>query len=204
MREIKEKAQAVIDRYAPGLAEKGLKILLAKRYFESAVLERSGTTGGSVIFDSIDRARDRKKEEENYHHEKNKYHVLIMTVIPTETSVISRGDCREYVFVLKKVERAHLGLEPRRIAYEEEKILSKIEKRLTTLLKKAEKMPSKNVCRETIWDTIRYSMSMKYQFKKRVLGKELETWALIWGIAMVVLALALLLGVWLAKKVGLF
>ena len=41
MKELKEKAQALIDKYTPELSSKGLKILLSKRYFESEVMERS-------------------------------------------------------------------------------------------------------------------------------------------------------------------
>ena len=65
MKELKEKAQALIDKHTPELSSKGLKILLSKRYFESEVMERSGVHGVGAIFNSIDRARDHKKEKEN-------------------------------------------------------------------------------------------------------------------------------------------
>ncbi|MBR2464444.1 MAG: hypothetical protein IKB41_03305 [Clostridia bacterium] len=38
MKELKEKAQAFIDKYSPELAAKGLKILLSKRYFDFILL----------------------------------------------------------------------------------------------------------------------------------------------------------------------
>ena len=47
MKELKEKAQALVDKYTPDLAEKGIKILVSKRYFEEAVQERSGTVGAA-------------------------------------------------------------------------------------------------------------------------------------------------------------
>jgi hypothetical protein len=34
---IKEQVQALVDRHSPSLAEKGIKILVTKRYFEDNV-----------------------------------------------------------------------------------------------------------------------------------------------------------------------
>ena len=96
MKELKEKAQALIDKYTPELSSKGLKILLSKRYFESEVRERSGVHGVGAIFNSIDRARDRKKEKENgYNYVKNRYHYFVLTVCPIKKNMIKREECRE-------------------------------------------------------------------------------------------------------------
>ena len=75
MKELKEKAQALIDKYTPELSSKGLKILLSKRYFESNVSERSsGYYAIGTILNSIDRVRDHKEEKENgYNYVKNRY-----------------------------------------------------------------------------------------------------------------------------------
>ena len=94
MKELKEKAQALIDKYSPELAAKGLKILLSKRYFESKVGERSGMHGVGAIFNSIDRARDRKEEKEKgYNYERNRYHYFVLTVCPMEKNSLCREDC---------------------------------------------------------------------------------------------------------------
>ena len=100
MQELKEKAQALIDQYSPELADKGLKILLSKRYFESEVFERSGVHGVGAIFNSIDRARDHKEEKEKgYNYERNRYHYFVLTVCPIEKSALRRENCREYAGV---------------------------------------------------------------------------------------------------------
>ena len=55
MKELKEKAQALIDKHTPELSSKGLQILLSKRYFESNVSERSsGYYATGMILNSID------------------------------------------------------------------------------------------------------------------------------------------------------
>ncbi|MBE6531503.1 MAG: hypothetical protein E7679_05405 [Ruminococcaceae bacterium] len=202
MKELKEKAQALIDKYTPELSSKGLKILLSKRYFESEVGERSGGHGVcAIIFNSIDRARDHKEEKKKgYNYEKNKYHYFILTLCPTEKNAFRREECREYAFILKKVERAHVGQEPRRVLYREEKILSKIEKQILKILKKAEKSSAQKVCQNNIIDAFRYAMTAKYEYKERFLGKESFSWEMIFISAFCVLVFGSMFIIWLFTK----
>ena len=202
MKELKEKAQALIDKYTPELSSKGLKILLSKRYFESNVSERSSVyyaTG--MILNSIDRARDRKKEKENgYNYVKNRYHYFVLTVCPIEKNMIKREECREYAFLLKKVERPHIGLEPRLIVAREEKVLSKIEKQILKILKKAEKRSAQKACQNTIIDAFRYAMHPKYEYKERFLGKGRFSWEMIFLSAFCLLVFGSLFIIWLFTK----
>ena len=200
MNEFKEKVQALIDKYTPALSAKGLKILFAKRYFESEVGEQMSGVGYGSLLNSIEKAHDRKKEKRKYYFQRNRYHAIVLTVIPSDNATLPRGNCRDYAFVLRKVERAHIGLEPRRIAYEEEKILSKIEKRILKILKKAETASPERICKDRVFDGIRYAMRPKYGYKKRVLGKSILAWDLILGIAAAVLAFAILLICWLTSR----
>ena len=101
----------LVDKYREQLASKGIKIVISKRYVETEVEERSGgyANAGQAIFNIFDRVNDRKKEKENgYNFEDNKYHSLVITVTPLDKTLVSVSDCREYAFVLKKVERAIL------------------------------------------------------------------------------------------------
>ena len=201
MKKLKEKAQALIDKYTPELSSKGLKILLSKRYFESAVMERSGGNGVSAIFNSIDRARDHKEEKKNgYNYVKNRYHYFVLTVCPIEKNMIGREECRDYTIILKKVERAHIGLEPRLIVSREEKVLSKIEKRILKILKKAEKSSAQKVCQNSIIDAFRYAMLPKYEYKERFLGKERFSWEMIFLFAFCLLVFGSLFIIWLFTK----
>ena len=83
MKELKEKAQALIDKYTPELSSKGLKILLSKRYFESNVSERSsGYYAIGTILNSIDRVRDHKEEKENgYNYVKTDTIILFLLFV---------------------------------------------------------------------------------------------------------------------------
>ena len=200
MKELKEKAQALIDKHTPELSSKGLKILLSKRYFESAVMERSVVHGVGAIFDSIVRARDHKEEKKNgYNYVKNRYHYFVLTVCPNEKNMIGREECRDYTFLLKKVERAHIGLEPRLIVSREEKLLSKIEKRILKILKKAEKRSAQKVCQNSIIDAFRYAMP-KYEYKKKFLGKGRFSWEMIFLSAFCILVFGSLFMIWLFTK----
>ena len=189
MKELKDRVQALIDKYAPELSNKGLEISLSKRYFETDVRERSGT---------IERAMDHKEEKKKgYNYEKNKYHSFIIAVCPIEKNAVRREECREYAFNIKKVERAHVGLEPRRIVYSEDRILSKIEKRITKILKRAEKNTVWKVCQNNIIDAFRYAMHQKYEYKERFLGKERFSWEMIFVFAFCVLLFGSLFVAWL-------
>ena len=200
MKELKEKVQALIDKYTPELSSKGLKILLSKRYFELEVMERSRLHVGA-IFNSIDRAQDRKEEKKSgYNYVKNRYHYFVLTVCPTEENTIKREMCRDYTFLLKKVERAHIGLKPRLIVLREEKVLSKIEKRILKILKKAEKSSAQKVCQNTIIDAFRYAMNPKYEYKERFLGKGRFTWEMIFLAVFCIAVFGSLFVVWLITR----
>ncbi len=201
MKNFKDKVQSLIDKYTPELSNRGLKILLSKRYFETDVRERSGTHGATAIFNSIDRAMDHKEEKKKgYNYEKNKYHHFIIAVCPIEKNIVQREECREYAFNIKKVERAHIGQEPRRIVYSEDKILSKIEKRITKILKRAEKNTVHKVCQNNIIDAFRYAMHQKYEYKERFLGKESFSWEMIFISVFCVLVFGSLFLAWLITR----
>ena len=202
MKELKEKAQALIDKHTPELSSKGLKILLSQRYFESEVRERSGSHGvGATIFNSIDRARDHEEEKKNgYNYVKNRYHYFVLSVCPIEKNMIKREECRDYAFLLKKVERPHIGLEPRLIVAREEKVLSKIEKQILKILKKAEKRSAQKACQNTIIDAFRYAMLPKYEYKERFLGKGRFSWEMIFISAFCLLVFGSLFIIWLFTK----
>lgn len=203
MEEFKIKVQDIINKYKDQLSEKGIKISISKRYFESAVLERLGdSSAGMQIFNIIDRVIDRKKEQKHgYNYEKNKYHCIIITVLPIKKNILRREDCRDYAFVLKKVERAHIGLKPQHITYEENKILSKIEKCILKILKKAEKYSIEKVCINTFRDAIRYSHCIKYEYKDNFLGKHRFTWNIIFIILVTLLAAVIVFIAWIIGKI---
>ena len=125
MQEIIEKVNAVSEKYSEQLADNGIKVTVSKRYFEETVGERIGNTGNTAIFNEIDRALDRKREKKKgYHHIRNRYHVIVLSVIPIHKGIVHREYCRDYAFYIHKVERAHIGMEPKKYTYEEQKILS--------------------------------------------------------------------------------
>ena len=169
---MKDKAIEIIDKYKEQLANKGIKISVSKKYVESTVRQRNGGLGLLAIFNIFDRANDRKNEIKNgYNFEKNKYHYLVLTISPLEKKRAPYKDCREYAFLLKKVERAHIGLEPKKQSYSEDKLLAKIEKRIVKILKKAETQTVQQIYKNTIFDALRYVSSPKYEYKEKFCPK---------------------------------
>lgn len=200
MKEIIEKVNDILEKYSEQLAHNGIKVTVSKRYFEESVGERIGNTGNTAIFNEIDRALDRKREKKKgYHHIRNRYHVIVISVAPTKKDIVRREYCRDYAFCIHKAERAHIGVEPKKYTYEEQKILSKIEKHINKLLRKSQKSIPQKVCKDTLFDAIRYT-APRYGYKRRFLNKERADWELIFLISFGVLALIVALIIWLIGK----
>lgn len=130
---------------------------------------------------------------DKFKNERNKYHCIIISVLPIDKSLIRRECCKDYAFVYRKVERAHIGQPPQKITYEEGKLLRKIEKRVFKIIKNAEKHGVQKTCKDTFLDAIRYCSSSKYEYKGLVLGKERSLWELFFILIIGILAIALVL-----------
>lgn len=195
LQELTEKVQKIIGKYEERLTSAGVKITVYKRYFETEVEERRTYSPSVKLFNLIDYYLD-KKRERKYKNERNKYHCMILSVVPIEKSLLPKVSCKEYAFVYRKVERAHIGREPQRITYEEEKFLRKIEKRILKIIKNAEHHGVQKTCMDTVLDAIRYCSSSKYAYKGKVLGKERSSWGLIFTIGIVILAAVVVMASW--------
>ena len=192
---MKNEVQALLQKYEGRLAEKGIVITFSQKYREEDVRERQSSVGVGGILDTISKARDRKRENKTYHYEKNRYHCIVLTVSPLDKSLLPLAYHRQYSFVVKKTERPHIGMEPNRKEYTEEKVLGKIERRIQKILRKAEKYPPNKVCRDTFWDAFRYMDRQSRGYKSKILGKSSDFWDMVSvGIAVGALALFLAIG----------
>lgn len=180
IQELKDKVQNIISKYEERLASAGVKITVSKRYFEADVKERNTyhPDAGVRLLNDIDRHFD-KKRELKYKNERNKYHCIIISVLPVDKSIVPKEYCKDYAFVIRKVERAYIGEKPQRITYKINKLLRKIEKRISKITGNAENHGVQKTCKDTFWDAIRYCFSSKYGYKSKVLGKERSFWELI-------------------------
>ena len=203
MQEIKEKVLELISKYEEQLTAKGIKIKISKKYVETAVPETSGSyiSPNSSILKILDRVlNERREKKKGYHFENNKYHSVAITVIPLDKKSVEIGECREYAFVFKKIERAHIGLEPQKITYQENRLLAKIEKRVLKILKKNNKKTAQQICQNTFWDACRYTSSPKYAYKNKFCGKEHDTWDTIFMVLSIALVITFFATVWAITK----
>ena len=194
------KANAILEKYTTQLENNGITVTVSKRYFEESVGEQIRNSGESIILNEIEKALDRKREKKKgYHHIRNRYHVIVLSVIPVKKDVVRLEYCRDYAFFIHKIERPHIGTDPKEFTYEEQKILSKIEKRINKLLRKSQKNTPQKVCKDTLFDAIRYT-APRYGYKRRILNRERADWELIFLISFGVLALVVALMIWLIGK----
>lgn len=199
MKEIRNKVLELIDKYQDQLAAKGIEVVLSKKYTEETVGERSSSYAyaGSAIINSIERALDKKREaEKGYHFEPNKWHSLVLTIIPLDKKLVHRTSRREYAFVLKQVVRPHVGEKPVETVYQEEKVLRKIEKTILKILKKADKMTAQQVCKDTFRDAFRYCLLSKYGYKNNFCGKDRFTWDMVFLFLAVAICVGIIAIAW--------
>ncbi len=200
---IRDRVQSLIDSYAPRLAEHGIRLTVAKHYFETEVEERSSWTGsGSHLFMNIfsllyDRHREKKK---GYHYAENRYHCLILSVLPLDENVLPQKECRDYACIYHEVKRAHIGDDPYARTAREDRILAKFDRKIRKILKKAEKSTVEKTCRDTVWDALRYTLSSRYGYKREVLGRCMDTWEILFNILAALLVMATVMVMWLLTR----
>lgn len=198
MTDIRDRVLELIKKYEDQLTQKGIAIALSKKYVEEQVGEKSGNAySKTIILNAMERARLKKREvEKGYNFEPNKWHSLVLTLVPLDKKLVHRTLRREYAFVLKQVVRPYIGEAPEETFYNEEKILAKIEKTILKILKKADKMSVQQVCRDTFRDAFRYSFFSKYGYKDKFCGKDRFTWDVIFMFLAVAICVGIIVIAW--------
>ena len=119
----------------------------------------------------------------------------MLTVSPIKKGEVEKKECKDYSFVVSKSERVFKYAKPKEKFYDEEKILSQIEKQIQKILNKAQTKPLIKICKNNLFDALRYATLPKYNYKKSYLGKDKYTWQIIFGIAIPIVAVGVLIGV---------
>ena len=201
---LRDKVQNIVSKYEARLVSAGIRIAVSKRYFEFDVQEPSSYSPdhGVGLLNLIDRHFSKKRERKYYKNEKNKSHCIILSVLPIHKNLVRKEYCKDYAFVLRKVWRAHIGYKPERITYSEDKLLSRIEKRILKIVKSAEDRGIQKTCKDTFWDVIRYCFSLKYGYKSKVLGKKLSSWDLIFVFLILILVIVVIVLLLVGGEIG--
>ena len=198
MTDIRDRVLELIKKYENQLTQKGIALALSKKYVEEEVREKSNNAySRTIILNALERARNKKREiEKGYNFEPNKWHSLVLTIVPLDKKLVHRTSRREYAFVLKQVVRPYIGEEPQQTVYQEEKVLRKIEKTILKILKKADKMSVQQVCKDTFRDAFRYSFFSKYAYKENFCGKDRFTWDMIFMFLAVAICVGIIVIAW--------
>ena len=180
-----DKAEAIVKKYESELLEKGLKCDVCRKYVESAVEDAD--------FSYKDHINNPKYERRK--NLKNKYYVIVLTVSPIKKGEVEKKECKDYSFVVSKSERVFKYAKPKEKFYDEEKILSQIEKQIQKILNKAQTKPLIKICKNNLIDALRYATLPKYNYKKSYLGKDKYTWQIIFRIAIPIVVVGSLIGI---------
>lgn len=180
-----DRAEAIVKKYENELLEKGIKCEVSRKYVESAVNDYEFSYKDHINNPKYERLKNRK----------NKYYLIVLTVFLTKKGEVEKKECKDYSFVVSKSERAFKYAKPKEKFYDEEKTLSQIEKQIQKILNKAQTKPLIKICKNNLFDALRYATLPKYNYKKSYLGKDKYTWQIIFGIAIPIIALIALIGV---------
>lgn len=180
-----DRAEAIVKKYENELLEKGIKCEVSRKYVESVV--------ENTDFSYKDHINNPKYERRK--NLKNKYYVVVLTVSPIKKGEVEKKECKDYSFVVSKSERVFKYAKPKEKFYDEEKILSQIEKQIQKILNKAQTKPLIKICKNNLFDTLRYATLPKYNYKKSYLGKDKYTWQIIFRIAIPIVVVGALIGV---------
>ncbi len=179
------KINHLVDDYRERLAEKNIVCTVRKKFFTISVNSRHI---------GIDHALAYENEKNKFHFQPNRYYCIVIKISPLEKNLLKKDFCREYSYVLNKVERIYIGERPKKYQYKEEKILYKVENLIQKILKKAETQSAIEICKDNWCDIFRY-MQYKYAYKKKVLGKDLYFWDIL--LALVILAITIVALIWI-------
>lgn len=173
-----DKIKTLLSAYEEQLTAKGIKCTVSKKYFETAV--SSKMHGGTSLLHYADVHFAKKRENKKYKHQRNRYHCAVLCFSPIDNKALKAKDCKEYSFILSKIERLQEGDAPKECFCCEEKVLKKIEKLVNKILNKTEKNTAEKVCKENWTDIFRYIFTdNRYGYKKSVLGKDVFFWDIV-------------------------
>lgn len=163
MQQLMEKIRSLVAEYEDELAQNGIDCSVSKKYFETITDTVSSTSKDtfSILYEFF----ARKRENENFKHQRNRTHCVVICIYPTDATLLKRKDCKEYAFVLSKISRVEEGLTPRKHVSKEEIVLRNIERKILKILKSAEKKSVVEICRQTYIDKVRYMLGQKYGYR---------------------------------------
>ncbi len=180
MEQLTDKIERLIGEYEQALSEKGLTCSFSKKYFEARVPTVSHHASYTLL-DDIHRHFARRRESRCFAHQRNRYHCAVLCFQPADKTLLKRGKCKEYAFILYEISRCEEGLAPKERICREEVILRRIEKRLRKALKSAEGKDPVRICSCTAADYARYFFRKEYGYMKSVNGKDRDFLDLIFS-----------------------
>lgn len=173
-----DRIKTLLSSYEEQLVSRGIRCTVSKKYFETRVSVK--TYGGSSLLYYADVHLAKKRENKKYKHQRNRYHCAVLCFSPIDNKALKVKDCKEYSFILSKIERLQEGNAPKERFCCEEKILQRIEKLINKILNKTEKKTAEKVCKENWTDVFRYIFTdNRYGYKKSVLGKDVFFWDIV-------------------------
>ena len=180
-----DRAAEIVKKHENELLEKGIKCEVSRKYVESVVEDADFSYKDYINNPKYERRKNLK----------NKYYIVVLTVSPIKKGEVEKKECKDYAFVASKSERAFKFAKPKEKIYDEEKILSQIEKQIQKIINKAQTKPLIKICKNNLFDSLRYATLPKYNYKKSYLGKDKFAWQIIFRIAIPIIALIALIGV---------
>lgn len=152
----------IIAKYSEDLLQKGVKCTIHKRHFQQHISHEPHTPTNSGLFFLIDKAIH-KFRLRFLPFKDDDFNCIVIKFEPTDTT-LKKADIKEYAFIASYRE------DYKNRKYSSSKIPEKAEKLIRKIIKKLRKTSADKVCKDTVFDVLRYTTQVKYIYKKQILG----------------------------------
>lgn len=177
----------IIAKYSEDLLQNGVKCAIHKKRFQHHTPHEPHTPTNSGLFFLIDKAIY-KFRLRFLPFKDDDYNCIVIKFEPTNTT-LKMANTKEYAFIASYRE------DFKNRKYSSSKIPEKAEKLIKKIIKKLRKTSADKVCKDTVFDILRYTTQVKYIYKKHILGYDrniLDTAVSLFFILVLVLLVVIL------------
>ena len=154
---------AIVAKHSEEMSSYGIKCTITQKHFQLRnSYEPHTNSGAGVLLSLLDRVIYKLRLK--YLPFKDDDYTCIVIRFEPISSSIKKSEIKEYAFI--KNYRRDINKKRDKSRY----IPQKTEKLIKKIIKRLKKSSADKVCKDTIFDIIRYTTQVKYSYKKHILG----------------------------------
>lgn len=153
----------VVTKYSDELSRYGVKCALKEKHFQLHYSHEPHTNANAGLFFTILDKAKHKLRLKFLPFKDDDYKCVVIRFEPIN-SALKNGELKEYAFVKSYRE----DIKKRKDKSTD--IPAKTERLIKKIIKRLNKSSADKVCKDTVFDILRYTTQIKYSYKKQILG----------------------------------